>query len=592
MKINRTGEVYSSGRLLENSIYVRHNLTPVIASEWYYTYVGEYSYLPISDLLYPEDGELLKKEAEAYTAPVELLTGITNRREGYRTVYLRMESSDQTEDGVSLFRVVIYDMIDMEERTRYLEHQVMKYRHLLGMNNQYYYEYTIPDNKINVYKYMNAKALNLYEMDLNRFAELMDEEYGDKEEQREEMQRFCAYLKNATSYFEMEFDPVRGRNDTTCLVKGGTLYKNRNVVAGVILPSGGAAQEAYYLTPAGRDAGTGIFNKRAATEYAEEKLQQQDDTPRWFMMMDIDNFKEINDSFGHLFGDEVIRRTANILQQNVGLRGIIGRFGGDEFFVMLEKVATREEVRNLLKTIVKELKYTYDPKFQLTVSVGVTQYPKDGDTYEELMEKADKALYIAKEKGKDRHVIYEEAEHEDYWKEGMPNRLKLATKSREERRGAVLDILGKIHMEGIKPILEKGTLLKNVCQMYGLDGITVYSDFGRKVAFRWGEYQEQPADGSVMLSDAGYVKLFGHTGILVESNMLKLKAIHPAAYKRMKRQNIGAAIQCLTSRENVPCVLVNFDVFGHNRKWSDAEIEILGIIGCHLGRMICEQEEL
>lgn len=88
------------------------------------------------------------------------------------------------------------------------------------------------------------------------------------------------------------------------------------------------------------------------------------------------------------------------MQVLVGQRGVIGRFGGDEYVILLEKVETREQLKTLLKTIAKEFALAFDPKTHVTASIGVSEYPVDGSEYEELMRKADKALYLAKEKAR------------------------------------------------------------------------------------------------------------------------------------------------------------------------------------------------
>lgn len=590
MRIIRTGQTYSSGKLLDCKIFVRKNLLVAKASEWYYVYVGDYSYLPISDLLYPEDGEILRKEAEQFTATVELVTGITNRREGYRNVYLRMEESDQTENGNPLYLITMFDILDLESRTCRIEQLLSKYRHFLGLNNQYYFEYTPIDGQLVVYKYLSEKAVDIFRGRLEQFIMSYSAMELLGKEQAEQMHTFCAYLENSVPAFEMEFTETEIGERRTCRVKGGTLYKDKSMVAGIFIPDQLAFKEAYYLSPAARDAGTGLLNKKAATEYAIEKLQQNDKQIRWFVMMDIDDFKNVNDMYGHLFGDEVIRKVADVLRENIGYRGNIGRFGGDEYFVMLEKVPDREALKTLLKTIVKQLLYAFDPKLRLTVSIGISQYPKDGLSYDELIGKADKALYIAKDKGKNRHIIYDEALHGAYDKDNIRLNMGGYTIPREKRRDMLITLLNNLYVNDVEYVTEKEDVQKKIRELFDLDGITIYSDYGKKLVCRNGEYPCEAPDASEGLGDEKYVKMFGSEDILVESNMLKLKVLHPIAYEVAARQEIGASVQCITRKDGVPYSLINFDVFNCNRKWSDTDIEMLGIIGGFLGKMLCERD--
>ncbi len=127
------------------------------------------------------------------------------------------------------------------------------------------------------------------------------------------------------------------------------------------------------------------------------------------MMIDIDNFKSVNDTYGHKRGDLILSRLGSILTDSVRSTDIIGRYGGEEFIVLLpntgsksayivaEKIRTNFESANLLG---------YNRK--LTISLGVATYPKDGQTEEELVENADKALYYSKEHGKNLATLWHE----------------------------------------------------------------------------------------------------------------------------------------------------------------------------------------
>lgn len=591
MKILRDGDSHFAGKILDWKLYVRRDLTVVKASEWYYVFVGEHSYLPVSSLLSAEDGEVLLQAAQDLTEPVELITTITNQKDGYRNIYLRMENCDETEDGTPLLYIKIFDIRDMEDRCVYTEKQVAKYRHFMTLDNQYYFEYTMDDNQFVLYKYINERALQIFTGNLDEFVAKMDQQYQPTQEQQEQMNCFYNYLKNGVASFEMEFTVKKQEKTSVCCVKGGSLYKDKNLVAGIMIPEKRSEREAYYLTPAARDAGTGLFNKKAMTEFVVEKLQLKDKQTRWFILFDIDDFKGINDTFGHLFGDEVIRKVADILQINAGYRGVVGRFGGDEFFVMLEKVSDREAVKNWIKTVVKELAYAFDPKLKVTASIGISQYPVDGEAYEELFEKADKALYIAKEKGKNRHIIYEEKIHGSLDKGDMKSMALTYAVSKGKRKEALVELLGNVYCKGISYITEDAKVQKRICDLFDLDGITMYSDYGRKVICRSGNYMHEPADAHIGLTDEKYIALFGEADILVESNMLKLKSQHSEAYKVATYQEIGASIQCVSRKDGVPYAMINFEVFNRNRKWSDTDIEMLGLIGSCIGSLICQMAE-
>jgi len=123
------------------------------------------------------------------------------------------------------------------------------------------------------------------------------------------------------------------------------------------------------------------------------------------LMLDLDHFKETNDRFGHLVGDVVLKEVAGILKSNLREIDIIGRYGGEEFAIALAGTG-REEAHQAAERIRESIEGTvfkaYDEVVSTTVSIGVGVFPDDGVDVENLIESADKALYKAKESGRNR----------------------------------------------------------------------------------------------------------------------------------------------------------------------------------------------
>lgn len=584
MELKRCVEQSINQALYECQLFVRQNLMVVEANEYYYEYVGEKSYLPIHKLLHPEDGKVLQQEASNFTRTVEMITGITGGKEKYSTIYLRMEESNRTEDGVPLLSIILFDIKSLEDRNLENENKISKYRRYMSLCDQYYFEYTTEDKRFIIYKYINDKAMLVHESSLKEFCQSKIDNQGKGKINSNSMERFERYLESGTDSFELDIDGLLGE-EGNYHIKGGTIYRYRNMVTGVIVPMQMTMQETYYLTPAARDAGTGVLNKKAIAEYITEKLNLLDNKKRWVIIMDIDDFKCINDSFGHLFGDEVIRKVADTLKQVVANRGVIGRFGGDEFLVLFEESVTRESIKTILKTIAKKLYYVLEPKFNITCSIGVTLYPNDGMNYEELLGKADKALYIAKEKGKNRHIIFDEKIHGSYDKDNvMLNTVKYSV-SKEMRTAAIVDVMTNLYNEGVN-YLTKKRVQNRLRELFDLDGISIFSDYGKKVICRSGDYAVEAPDASVGFVEDSFLNLFNSSGVLVDSNMLKLKTNNMAAYEVAKKQETGATIMCIGRRDEKPYSMITFDVFNRNRKWSNSDVEMLSLIGCFLNNIL------
>lgn len=126
-------------------------------------------------------------------------------------------------------------------------------------------------------------------------------------------------------------------------------------------------------------------------------------------MLDVDHFKEVNDTFGHTKGDEVLTQIANLLSKSFRGGDIVGRLGGDEFMVFSPSMKDYVHIVQKCDELIKSLTLNItegDKTVTVTASIGVAIFPMDADNYHDLYETADKALYYAKEHGRNCYYIY------------------------------------------------------------------------------------------------------------------------------------------------------------------------------------------
>lgn len=148
---------------------------------------------------------------------------------------------------------------------------------------------------------------------------------------------------------------------------------------------------------------TKVFNRRALISYLREVCANKDIPYHLhILMIDIDNFKSINDNYGHITGDKILIFISNILRKALRDGDKIFRFGGEEFTVVLSRNSDEESeaiAKRLLKLISSNNLIYMGQKISITASIGLTKYLKD-DTPDTLMARADKALYTSKNNGK------------------------------------------------------------------------------------------------------------------------------------------------------------------------------------------------
>ncbi len=159
-----------------------------------------------------------------------------------------------------------------------------------------------------------------------------------------------------------------------------------------------------------RDALTGVYNRHFLTEVLDAEISraQRDNYMIAFLLIDLDHFKQINDRYGHLTGDYVLKAVAQDIQAHTRLGDIVCRFGGEEFLVIMPKITESdtllraEELRQSIENLRLEHKGHAIP---ITISVGAAFYPLHGNNSDEILSIVDMAMYAAKQEGRNRVSI-------------------------------------------------------------------------------------------------------------------------------------------------------------------------------------------
>ncbi len=165
---------------------------------------------------------------------------------------------------------------------------------------------------------------------------------------------------------------------------------------------------------------TDVLNRRGFKEEAEKAFRAVSfgrstierrigfQIPFSIIFLDIDNFKKINDTYGHDAGDTVLQKVAGILHNRLRISDLFGRWGGEEFIIALlgANIETAKAVAEQLREGIEHLKIPFKgERLTVTASLGITEYNNEKDL-SELINKADKAMYNAKQKGKNRVIVF------------------------------------------------------------------------------------------------------------------------------------------------------------------------------------------
>lgn len=174
-----------------------------------------------------------------------------------------------------------------------------------------------------------------------------------------------------------------------------------------------------------KDDLTGLYNYRYFYEHFQNNIMKSKELILLFC--DLDYFKTVNDVYGHITGDTVLKESAEIIKQTIKDRGITFRYGGEEFAVLLEDCEL-DEAYKFAESINQNINASqtlqqYAPYFPITVSIGLASYPSNADNARDLVAKADKAMYFSKQKGRNQCTIYS-SETDKMLEQGFADAIK------------------------------------------------------------------------------------------------------------------------------------------------------------------------
>ncbi|MEG0177515.1 diguanylate cyclase [Anaerorhabdus sp.] len=226
-------------------------------------------------------------------------------------------------------------------------------------------------------------------------------------------------IKSGKLSIEEEFR-IRNNNDSFiwCKIRSTTQFdedKNPIKAIGLIVDiDEEKRQRQRLIDQAQRDSLTGLYNKVAINSLIQENIEHNHTSGlQALLIIDIDNFKHVNDTFGHLCGDKLLSDVSTVLRSKVRSTDLVGRIGGDEFIVYFPNVDTIETVEDKTQYLLENLSTLKptDDTSNITCSIGISIYERGTIDYYTLFNHADEALYQRKENGRNGYTIYTKDDH-------------------------------------------------------------------------------------------------------------------------------------------------------------------------------------
>lgn len=569
-----------------------------VSNKSFTSYLGseELRSFKITDYIHPDDVESFKKfvEDKSFTGGEEVFR-LKKKNNGWHYNVVRIH----TEKGmVENRRNIGVEIIDINESVGDYEtamDSLSRVRLLMSLTDEFAFIYDKATNMFKMFKYDRFNRIILYDMDIDQWKREMLSKSYVKYDEKAMLDTLVLNMKTFADSFSIKMNcAIRTQSDILEAVRFiGTVHNessgNKIIVGRVVSDEsvGHASTAMEIMNELQYDSLTGVYNKKTITEYAKKRISEEKEKRIVIAILDVDHFKSVNDTFGHLYGDKVLARVGGRLKEIVGEDGVIGRIGGDEFMIVFNGLDDDQVLRGMLRAIRTQIKWEFAEDFEnlsITCSIGASIFPVNGRDYEDLFKKADCCLYIAKEKGRDRYVFFRDEMHRASY-EAMINQNQLnAMKNPREIRELknVASFMENAMTDSRKAILDA---MRHMKDTFGIDNINIYYGEGMKKVYSFGSDIPEAKDAMYVFSEE-FQKLMGENERFMQIGFADtFSDITPDFCGRMKAERIASTIQCYIGDKRNIKGLVTFNKCREASQWANYEIDCARIFAAVLSSM-------
>ena len=571
--------IYKIGRVI-----VDKSLHTQSGNERFFSYFGNdvtYSIRrTIDDEDYPRLAECMEKvEIGVSQHTVIRMKGINGQLRWILAVVRIMENNSEP-----MYIIDFSDVFSLNRISAEKEQLISEYRYIMSLSSDIAFEYSFETRHIRIYMQDCCRENILVDEELEKWRDSSIESGWILSRYIDTFNSLCRDIKNGVYRFDYEFESsilTRGKTREMCLFRGITrsVDPKTRKVSGLIsvVSSRQKSKDINLALEANRDSLSGLLNKRAVTSYAMELLAENPRCNVNFVILDIDNFTDINANYGHLFGDEVVYTVAGIVKKELGTRGFAGRISGAGFLIVIENTHDEEDLRGILRAIRTNTELSFNGRFEnfrLTCSMGISTYPKDSKDYDELFMQADKALYIAQQKGQNRYVIYDIDKHGRVERD-IENKIAYLSGNKDSNDKLTFAAnLSESLVYGRIPDIS--VLLEQIRSAFGIDDICVFAGNDMSLILSCGNASSRNA---AYLLENSYTERFSGDGLFAIDNVNELEGRDDNAFAQLTAENIGGAVQYLMTDESMIKGVISFCYIGRFKKWAVSDMNYFAILG-------------
>ncbi len=370
--------------------------------------------------------------------------------------------------------------------------------------------------------------------------------------------------------------------------------RNRSIIGKIADIDGIKRKELDIISESQKDGLTGLLRKNVTEKLIVDYLSGDGkDSEHGLFIIDIDDFKLINDQAGHLYGDAVLTELSKRIQNLFRNTDIVGRIGGDEFLILLKNIKYNNliiEKADALIDIFDAISSTMQSVNKISGSMGIVRYPADGTTYRELFQKADKALYGVKDKGKNAYNFYDDnfererfltnVKKEDYFqprKQDDPLLIKTAKHSKETITRDIFQIL--YESRDIKKSIN--LIMEIIGRFYDVSRVYIFELFEDQFHYTY-EWCNEGIISDIdsfkvtkMEELSTYKHNFNEEGIFYCEDTANLP---DTVYKGQETNRVHSLIECAILNNGEFAGFIGFEECSNKRFWVKDEIDMLVIV--------------